>query len=118
MSKVAERIYATLLNYLEKYKLLYQHQFGFKISHSTYVAVSFPVDTTVNALDEGDSVLALYLEPAKAFDTVDHSIIVSKLECCDQPVLYFIIPICYLLQCDIWGRGAEQYVKRLHLLQK
>jgi len=80
-SKIYERaMYNRLMNYLEKNKILYEYQFGFKKNHSTYMALSILIDKIMNALDNNEHVIGLYLDFAKAFDTVDHQILLKKLQ--------------------------------------
>jgi len=79
-SKIFERVmYNRLMRYLEKHNILYQYQFGFKKNHSTYMALTLLIDKILNALDNNEHVLGLYLDFAKAFDTVDHNILLTKL---------------------------------------
>jgi len=80
ISKIFERVmYNRLVKYLEKYNILYKYQFGFKSNHSTYMALTLLVDKILSALDNNEHVIGLYLDFAKAFDTVNHQILLSKL---------------------------------------
>jgi hypothetical protein len=79
-SKVFERVMCNrLTSYLKKHDILYKYQFGFKKNHSTYMALSLLIDKILTALDKNEHVIGLYLDFAKAFDTVDHNILLSKL---------------------------------------
>jgi hypothetical protein len=80
-SKVYERImYKRLISFINTHKLLYEYQFGFREGHSTNLAIVYLVDKISQALDNGEYVIGLYLDFSKAFDTVDHKILLQKLE--------------------------------------
>ena len=72
-------MYSRLLNYLDHYKVLFSYQFGFRKSHSTYMAFMVLIDKLTRALDEGKFVVGILLDFSKAFDTVDHDILLTKL---------------------------------------
>ena len=81
MSKVLEKLmYNRLLKYLNKYNILYDYQFGFRNNHSPNLALIFLIDKISNAIDEGEYVLGLFIDFKKAFDTVNHDILLKKLE--------------------------------------
>ena len=73
-------MYDRLLNFLNKHKFFYKYQFGFQKKHSNYMALLTLVDQISNALENGNSVIGIFLDFSKAFDTVDHEIILMKLE--------------------------------------
>ena len=80
-SKILERLmYNRLIDYINENKLLYKYQFGFQKGKSTYMAVLTLVDKISEALDNGDYVIGVFLDFSKAFDTVDHDILLRKLE--------------------------------------
>ena len=66
--------------YLEKYKIIYEHQFGFQKNRSTTLAVLDLHALITKALDNGNFAASVFLDFAKAFDTVNHKILLSKLE--------------------------------------
>ena len=73
-------MYNRLTSFVNKHKLLYSYQFGFRERYSTSLAMIYLVDRISQALDDGDYVLGLYLDFTKAFDTVNHQILLQKLE--------------------------------------
>ena len=58
---------------------LFSYQFGFRKSHSTYMALMTLMDNLINFLDNGEYVIGIFLDFSKAFDTVDHGILLQKL---------------------------------------
>ena len=81
-SKILEKLmYTRLLEFINKHKILYDYQFGFRKLHSTTMALMILVDKITTALDEGNSAIGIFLDFRKAFDTVDHNILFKKLEC-------------------------------------
>ena len=79
-SKVFERlIYNQLNNFLEKNNISYQYQFGFRKGYSTEQAILEITDSLKKALDKKMVTCGLFLDFSKAFDTVNHDILLSKL---------------------------------------
>ena len=80
ISKVFERImYNRLIDFLETYAILNNSQFGFRKMHSTYMALMTLMNRLVTSFENNEYVLGLYLDFSKAFDTVDHVILLKKL---------------------------------------
>ena len=80
-SKVLERLmYNRLITYINQNHLLYNLQFGFQKGKSTHMALITLIDKISEALDDGDFVIGVFLDFSKAFDTVDHNILLKKLD--------------------------------------
>ena len=65
--------------FINKHNILYKYQFDFRKRHSTNHAIITLVDKIRTALDRGNVVIGCFLDLKKAFDTVNHSILISKL---------------------------------------
>ena len=81
MSKVFEKIvYKQLYGYFLKNKLIYDSQYGFREDHSTESASLEFCDRILKYLDEGKLPVTVFLDLSKAFDTLDHNILLNKLK--------------------------------------
>ena len=58
----------------------YTHQFGFRNLHSTNHGLIAITEKIRKAIDNGEITCRVFLDPQKAFDTVNHEILLSKLE--------------------------------------
>ena len=56
----------------------YIYQFGFRGGIGTNTAIIILIETIVSALDNGDSVIGVFLDFSKVFDTVDHTILLKN----------------------------------------
>lgn len=78
--KTFERIvYNQVATHLAKHQLLYKYQSGFRTKFSTETALLDVNEYITNAFDTGQMVGAIFLDLKKAFDTVDHKILIHKL---------------------------------------
>ena len=72
-------MYNHLINFIDANKILYEYQFGFRKSHSTNHAIISLVEKVNNAMDSGKILIGVFLDLRKAFNTVDHCILLDKL---------------------------------------
>ena len=81
LSKVLEKLMQNRLNkYLEDNKIIYNHQFGFQKNKSTSLAVLDVYSKLIEAIENGKYSCSVFLDFAKAFDTINHEILLKKLE--------------------------------------
>ena len=81
LSKIFEKVvYNQLYNYLDHFNLFSPSQFGFRRQRSTIQAVMDHLEFVYNNLDEGNTVISIFMDFAKAFDCLEHSILLKKLE--------------------------------------
>ena len=92
-SKILERImYDRLYSYLTENKILFKKQFGFRSGHSTDHALLELIDQICECFDKKKYFLGIFVDLSKAFDTVNHKILIKKLEnygICGKNLLWF-----------------------------
>ena len=81
LCKIMEKfIKSSILHHLLKNNLLSNRQFGFINVRSTVLQLLYYLDHCVNLVAEGGVIDAIYMDFSKAFDTVAHRRLISKLE--------------------------------------
>lgn len=76
-SKIFEKYAANkVINFFEKYNLLNKNQFGFRKGISTNDAIITFLNTLYSKMDKGEKTLSIFLDLSKAFDTVEHNMLV------------------------------------------
>ena len=80
-SKIFEKLmHQRLYKFLESFEILYPLQFGFREKHSTSHALLSLTESIKQSIDSGKVGCGIFLDLQKAFDTVNHKIVLDKLE--------------------------------------
>ena len=80
IDKILERlIYNRLYNFLVKKEIIFLLQFGFRQKYSTTHALIHLTDKIRHEIDKGNYARGIFVDFQKAFDTVDHHILLKKL---------------------------------------
>ena len=81
LNKILEKLmFSRVYNFLEKYNCIYKLQFGFRLKHNTNHALINITETIRTALDNNKTVSGIFVDLQKAFDTVNHEILLEKLK--------------------------------------
>jgi len=83
ISKILERaVHDQLYKYLTTNNILHPSQSGFRTNHSTATTLLDTSDYILKNMDEGKATGAIFLDLKKAFDTINHSLLIQKLKNC------------------------------------
>ena len=79
--KIFEKIiYKRIFSFARSQNLINPNQFGFRKSHSTSHAVNYSEKIIEEALNRNKHVLGIFIDLSKAFDTIDHGKLLTKLD--------------------------------------
>ncbi|MCG7869794.1 MAG: hypothetical protein JAY74_25915 [Candidatus Thiodiazotropha taylori] len=93
ISKIIEKwVHIKFMTFLNNHRLLHQTQSGFRNGHSTESALLLMTDSWLKAVNDGKLVGCVMVDFRKAFDLVDHDILLQKLalyKCNSNSLLWF-----------------------------
>ena len=73
-------MYNHLFNYLNSNNILFENQYGFRDKHSVFMALLQLIDDISCELDQNNNSRWICIDHTKAFDTIDHSLLLKKLQ--------------------------------------
>ena len=80
LSKILEKIvHNRMYSFLSQSNFFYNLHFGFRKNHSTSHAAAVVVENITKSFEDKEYTLGVFLDLFKAFDTIDHSILLAKL---------------------------------------
>ena len=80
--KIFEKvIYSRMYNFLQSQNILYNGQFGYRKHYSSSHALNYSVEEILEANESKLHTIGIFIDLSKAFDTIDHTKLLSKLEC-------------------------------------
>ena len=81
ISKIFERImFNQIHSHFSTHNLFYSGQYGFRVNHSTQLAALEVIDRITQDLDQGNTPITIFMDLSKAFDTLNHDILIYKLK--------------------------------------
>lgn len=80
-SKILEKMFFIRLDdFIAKHSILCEQQYGFRADRSTSFAIIEFIEKVINAIDRKQYAVGIFLDLKKAFDTVDHKLLIKKLQ--------------------------------------
>ena len=80
LSKIFKQlIHSRIYQFLEENEVIYNYQFGFRQNHSTIHAVQTAITSVITSLNSSYQSMDIFIDFSKAFDTIKHEILLSKL---------------------------------------
>ncbi len=80
ISKIYEKIvFKRVYRFLDLHNIIYESQYGFRPKHSTLDAITEFVHKVCSAREDKELGMGVFLDLSKAFDTIDHKILLCKL---------------------------------------
>ena len=77
---ISKVIYSQMYSFFTKHQLFNDNQYGCRSGHSTEHTKLEVIDRTIAALDSNETPINIFLDLSKAFDTLDHSLLLGKLQ--------------------------------------
>lgn len=79
-SKILEKLmFNRILDFLNNCNILCNEQYGFRPEHSAELALVDAIDNLYFNLDNSKTCIGVFLDLSKAFDTINHTILINKL---------------------------------------
>ena len=98
INKIFEKlIYSRLYTYLEKNSMLSSHQYGFRMGLSTTLAIYDMQENILENLEKGFITCTIFCDLSKAFDTIDHDVLLWRLNNFLEYEVY--LSKCWLATC-------------------
>ena len=104
LSKIFEKvIFKQLYDFFQSKKILLAAQYGFRTEHSTELASYELIDRIIHDMDKNNTPISIFLDLSKAFDTLDHLILLDKLK-------YYGLNSTAIKLMESYLSNREQYV--------